>query len=187
MREYGHWIGGANRQMRGGGEAIERFAPATGELIARYAGGTAEDVNTAVAAAREAFDAGHWPNETGVERGRALHRLAGLMRRDFEKLSRLDCEEVGKPIAAARGDVDFAIGLVEAAAGLAMHLHGDSHSTLGPKRLGIVLREPIGVAGLITPWNFPACILCQKLPFALAAGCTVVVKPSELTSSSTLE
>lgn len=186
MRNYGHWIGGSKREKKGG-DVIDRINPATGEVVARYAAGTAQDVNAAVAAAREAFDAGPWPRETGLERGRALHRLAALMRRDFEKLSRMDCEEVGKPIAAARGDVDFAIGLVEAAAGLAMHLHGDSHSTLGPKRLGVVLREPIGVAGLITPWNFPACILCQKLPFALAAGCTVVVKPSELTSSSTLE
>jgi len=186
MRSYDHWIGG-DCVSSDSADMLERKNPATGKVIARFSAGTSTDVDKAIAVARQAFDSGPWPAETGVERGRALQRLASLMRRDLEKLARLDCEEVGKPLAAARGEIDFAIGLVESAAGLAMHLHGDTHSTLGAERLGIVLREPVGVAAMITPWNFPACILCQKFPYALAAGCTVVVKPSELTSSSTLE
>lgn len=184
-RDYAHWIDGS--WSRPNGASIERFNPANGALLARYGAGDAATVDRAVAAARSAFDRGPWPRMPGMERGAALMRLASLMRRDLEQLAILDCQEVGKPIGNARGDIELAIGLVEIAAGLAPVMHGETYSTLGPKRLGLVWREPLGVAGLIVPWNFPACILCQKLPSALAAGCTVVVKPSEYTSSSALE
>jgi acyl-CoA reductase-like NAD-dependent aldehyde dehydrogenase len=124
---------------------------------------------------------------TGFERAAVLHRVADLVEADAERLARLDAEEGGKPIRLTRGDLAGAVQLTRYAAGLAVQMHGTTYTNNGPDFTGLVLREPCGVAGLITPWNFPALILCQKLPFALAAGCTVVVKPSELTSSSTLE
>jgi acyl-CoA reductase-like NAD-dependent aldehyde dehydrogenase len=124
---------------------------------------------------------------TGFERAGVLHRVADLMEADAELLARLDAEEGGKPIRLSRGDIAGAVQLTRYAAGLAVQMHGTTYTNNGPDFTGLVLREPCGVAGLITPWNFPALILCQKLPFALAAGCTVVVKPSELTSSSSLE
>lgn len=101
-------------------------------------------------------------------------------------MARIETLESGKPIAQARGEVSGAADLWRYAASLARNLKGDSHNTLGADMLGVVLKEPIGVVSVITPWNFPFWILSQKLPFALAAGCTCVVKPSEMTPSTTV-
>ncbi|BCB75300.1 sorbosone dehydrogenase [Phytohabitans flavus] len=167
--------------------SIPRRAPATGELVAEFGAGTAHDVNAAVGAARTAFDEGPWPRMSGLSRAEVLLRLADLIAANASLLARLDAEEVGKPLRLAEGDIAGAVGLTRYAAGLATQMHGSTYTNHDADFTGLVLRQPAGVAGLITPWNFPALILCQKLPFALAAGCTVVVKPSEFTSSSTLE
>jgi acyl-CoA reductase-like NAD-dependent aldehyde dehydrogenase len=184
-RGYRHLIGGQWRDA--GEEAIERYAPATGALAARIAAGGAAEVDAAVAAARAAFERGEWPRSAGFHRAAVLHRLAELVEANAGSLARLDAEEAGKPVRLAEGDLAGAVMLIRYAAGLAIQMHGSTYTNHDPDFTGLVLREPAGVAGLITPWNFPALILCQKLPFALAAGCTVVVKPSELTSGSTLE
>jgi acyl-CoA reductase-like NAD-dependent aldehyde dehydrogenase len=94
--------------------------------------------------------------------------------------------ETGKAITQARNEVDGAAGIYEYCAGTARSLHGDTFNNLGDKMLGLVTREPIGVVGLIVPWNFPFFILAERIPFMLAAGCTIVAKPSELTSASAL-
>ena len=185
VRQYGHFING--QELAPSSDRIARHRPADGELVAEFSAGTPDLARDAVRAARTAFDNGPWPHLSGVERARALQRLAGLIAEHREELARLDAEEVGKPIRQARGDLETTVALTEYAAGLAMSLHGEVHTNLGADFTGLVLREPAGVAGLITPWNFPVMILAQKLPFALAAGCTVVVKPSEFTSSTTLE
>ena len=93
---------------------------------------------------------------------------------------------MANPIVQARGEVDGCISIFEYAAGAARTLHGDSLNNLGDSLFGIVTREPIGVVGLITPWNFPFLILCERVPFILASGCTIVAKPSEVTSATTL-
>jgi acyl-CoA reductase-like NAD-dependent aldehyde dehydrogenase len=182
-REYGHFIDGQWREPH---QVIERHAPGTGELVALVGAGTGAEVDDAVRAARREFDRGPWPRATGFERAAVLNRVAGLIDAHAGDLARLDAEEGGKPIRLAQGDIATAATLTRYAAGLAAQMHGLTYTNNGPDFTGLVLREPAGVAGLITPWNFPALILCQKLPFALAAGCTVVVKPSELTSGSTL-
>ncbi len=184
-RTYGHFVSGS--ETASGGASIDRRSPGTGALVAQFAEGTAEDVRAAVAAARRAFDAGPWPHLTGIERARVLLRFAAAIRERREQLARIEAEEVGKPIRLARGDVDGAAGHFEYAAALAQELHGDAYTNMGAQYLGVVLREPVGVAGLIVPWNFPALIYGQKVPYALAAGCAVVVKPSELTSGTALE
>ena len=184
LRRYGHFIDGG---WVDGREELTRTAPGTGRVVSSVAAGDRSDVDAAVAVARTAFDEGPWPTTTGFERAAVLHRVADLIDRDAELLARLDAEEGGKPIRLTRGDIAGAAQLTRYAAGLAVQMHGTTYTNNGPDHTGLVLREPAGVAGLITPWNFPALILCQKLPFALAAGCTVVVKPSELTSSSSLE
>jgi betaine-aldehyde dehydrogenase len=184
-RAYRHFVGGT--WAEGGDERIARVAPGTGALVAQVPAGSAEDVDRAVRAARTAFDIGPWPRATAFERSAVLHRLADLIDANAAELARLDAEEGGKPIRLAEGDVAGAAGLVRYAAGLAVQLQGSTHANFGDDFTGLVLREPAGVAGLITPWNFPVLILCQKLPFALAAGCAVVVKPSELTTGTTLE
>jgi betaine-aldehyde dehydrogenase len=183
-RTYGHHIDG---QRVAGGAHVERRNPATGQLVARFAEGTAQDVAAAVASARHAFDGGTWPRLPGAERSRVLLRLAALIAERREQLARIDAEEVGKPLHLSRGDVDGAVAHLEYAAALAHEVHGDTYSNLGPAYLGIVQREPVGVAGLITPWNFPILSYGEKVAYALAAGCAVVLKPSELTSGTALE
>jgi acyl-CoA reductase-like NAD-dependent aldehyde dehydrogenase len=183
-RQYRHLIAGQQPDAR---EVIERRAPGTGVRVAQVAAGTAADVDTAVRAARTAFDRGVWSNATGFHRAAVLHRVADLIDAHAGLLARLDAEEGGKPLRLAEGDIAGAAMLTRYAAGLAMQMHGSTYTNHDADFTGLVLREPAGVAGLITPWNFPALTLCQKLPFALAAGCTVVAKPSELTSGSTLE
>jgi betaine-aldehyde dehydrogenase len=174
------------REAGGGGETIERRSPAHGVVVTRVPRGRPDDARRAIAAARKAFDAGRWPQETASSRARVLLRVADLIDRDRETLAILDTLESGKPIAQARGEIEGAADIWRYAASLARDVSGESYANLGADRLGLVIREPIGVVSIITPWNFPLLIVSQKLPFALAAGCTCVVKPSEMTSASTL-
>ena len=168
------------------GATLERKSPAHDKLVAIYAKAGVADAERAVAAAREAFDRGPWPRMTGAERARILRRVAdGILARQDE-LALMETLENGKPLAQSLAEVEGAADLWQYAASLARNLHGDSYNTLGEKTLGVVLHEPIGVASIITPWNFPFLIVSQKLPFALAAGCTAVVKPSEFTSGTTV-
>lgn len=183
--EHDLWIGGKPVASTGG-ERIERLSPGHGVLVSRVPSGTAIDADRAIAAARAAFDHGPWPHATAAERAKVLLKTADLIERDLELIATMDTLESGKPIAQARAEIAGAADIWRYAATLARVLHGESYSNLGSDRLGFVLREPIGVVSIITPWNFPFLIVGQKLPFALAAGCTAVVKPSEMTSSSTL-
>jgi acyl-CoA reductase-like NAD-dependent aldehyde dehydrogenase len=182
-RRYDHLIAGRRVESD---EAISRRAPGTGAVVAEVAPGGPAEVDSAVRAARAAFDVAEWPRLTGIERAAVLNRVADLMEARSDELARLDAEEGGKPLRLAEGDIAGAVSLTRYAAGLGVQMHGSTYTNHGPDFTGLVLREPVGVVGLITPWNFPALILCQKLPFALAAGCTVVVKPSELTTGSTI-
>ena len=176
----GQWTAGIE------GTSIERLSPAHGVVVSRYQSANAADAERAVRAARAAFDAGPWPRMTAAERSLILLRAADLIEARKEELALLDALESGKPITQARGEMGGAIDIWRYAAALARDLHGESYNTLGDGTLGVVLREAIGVVAIITPWNFPFLIVSQKLPFALAAGCTAIVKPSELTSGSTL-
>lgn len=168
------------------GRRFTRESPAHGVVVGDYPLGGREDADAAVATARRAFDHGPWPTLPGVERARILQRAAEAIREDAESLAVIEVLESGKPIAQARGEMEGTAGLWEYAATLARHLYGDTYNALGADMLGLVLREPVGVVAMITPWNFPLLIISQKLPFALAAGCTAVVKPSELTPGTTL-
>ena len=168
------------------GERYLRDSPAHGIPIGDYPRAGVYDVDDAVAAARAAFDEGAWPAMPGALRARIIHRVAEIIREDAEDLAYIEVLESGKPISQARGEMESTAALWEYAATLARHTYGDTYNTLGKHMLGMVLREPIGVVGMITPWNFPLLIVSQKLPFALAAGCTAVIKPSELTPGTTL-
>lgn len=167
------------------GRTIERKSPGHGVAVSTYARGGAADVEAAVAAAHRAFETGAWPRMKAGERSRILLKAADLIEAQLETIARLDALESGKPIAQARGEIAGAVDIWRYAAALARTLSGESYANLGEDMLGTVLREPVGVVGIITPWNFPFLIVSQKLPFALAAGCTAVVKPSEMTSAST--
>ncbi|RUW27123.1 aldehyde dehydrogenase family protein [Mesorhizobium sp. M4B.F.Ca.ET.215.01.1.1] len=185
VREYENWIDGAWAKTD---RKVERKSPAHGELLARFAQSDENAVNAAIEAARRAFDdRSIWSAIPGAERAKALGRWVDLLIREIDRLALIEAEEVGKPIRFAKAEVEWSIELARYAAALAWQIPGDLVSNIGDANLGLVTREPRGVIGMITPWNFPLVTLFQKLPFALAAGCTVVIKPSELTSGSTLE
>ncbi|HUN93345.1 MAG TPA: aldehyde dehydrogenase family protein [Burkholderiaceae bacterium] len=168
------------------GATRERRSPAHDRVVGVYAEAGVAEARAAIAAARRAFDSGPWPRMKGAERARTLRSVAEgiLARRD--ELALRETLENGKPLQQSRAEIDGAADLWHYAAALARNLHGDSYNQLGEATLGVVVRDPIGVVGIITPWNFPFLIVSQKLPFALAAGCTAVVKPAEVTPGTTL-
>lgn len=180
-----HFIDGAWSDSADGA-TFERVSPSHGIVVSRSAKGGRDDAERAIAVARKVFDAGIWSRISGKERATVLLKVADLIEANAERMAILETLESGKPIAQARGEVSGAADLWRYAASLARTLHGDSHNSLGEQMLGVVLKEPIGVVSIITPWNFPFWILSQKLPFALAAGCTCVVKPSEMAPSTTV-
>jgi betaine-aldehyde dehydrogenase len=176
----GQWLDSADAAV------TERVSPSHGTVVSRSPIGTIQDAEAAIAAARAAFDDGCWSALSGKARATVLLKVADLIEANTDRMALIETLETGKPITQARGEVSGAADLWRYAAALARTLHGDSHNSLGPDMLALVLKEPIGVVSIITPWNFPFWILSQKLPFALAAGCTCVVKPSELTPSTTV-
>ncbi len=167
-------------------EMTPRISPTTGQTL--FYGGDADDANVdaAVRATRTAFDARAWGRATGRDRARVLSRAAGLLADRADQFAELLVLEAGKPIREARGEVAAALNAFEYFAGLARDINGRTLRDISTDLFAFTVREPAGVAGLIVPWNFPLGILGQKLPPALAAGCSVVVKPSPLTPLTTL-
>lgn len=182
-REFGFWLDGA---WEGGRPLFERASPGHGVAVTRIPKCTVADLDAAVAAARRAFEDRSWAGLSGADRAGVLLRTAEILRRRRDEIAYWEVLENGKPISQARGEIDHCIACFEVGAGAARLLHGDSFNSLGDGLFGMVLREPVGVVGLITPWNFPFLILCERVPFILASGCTMVVKPSEVTSATTL-
>jgi acyl-CoA reductase-like NAD-dependent aldehyde dehydrogenase len=186
VRRYQHFIDG-RWVGREGSDTIARHSPSTGQLVAEFAAGDVHDAHDAIAAARRTFDHSEWAHTGGAERGRLLAAVADRIRLESEYLARIEVEESGKTIRVARADLRGVAGHFDCAAGLAAHVTGESFADLGADFTAVTVREPVGVVGLIVPWNFPALILSQKLPYALAAGCTVVIKPAEITSGTACE
>ncbi|WP_458759944.1 aldehyde dehydrogenase family protein [Afipia sp. TerB] len=167
------------------GRFFKTLNPATGEVIATIAEGNEVDVGRAVAAARRAFE-GPWRTMRAAERGHILFRLADLMKQHADEIAELESRDAGKPIAGVlRQDLPAAIDTLTYYAGWADKIGGEVVSTRSDA-LTYTVREPVGVVGAIVPWNFPLMIGMWKLAPALACGCTVVMKPAELTSLSAL-
>lgn len=182
-REFGFYSDG---QWHGDRPLFDRASPGHGVIVTRIPKCTTDDLNAAVAAARRAFEDRRWAGLSGAARAGVLLRAAEILKRRRDEIAYWETLENGKPISQAMGEIDHCIACFEVGAGAARMLHGDSYNSLGDNLFGMVLREPIGVVGLITPWNFPFLILCERVPFILASGCTMVVKPSEVTSATTL-
>jgi aldehyde dehydrogenase (NAD+) len=154
-------------------------------VIAEVAEGDAADVELAVDAAREAFDSGPWPRMDARERGMRMHRLAELIEEEAQELARLETLDNGKPIKDARGDIGMVVDCLRYYAGWADKIHGKTIPVRG-SYFTYTRREPVGVVGQIIPWNFPALMVAWKWGPALAAGCTIVMKPAEQTPLSCL-
>jgi gamma-glutamyl-gamma-aminobutyraldehyde dehydrogenase len=179
-----HHIDGTDEA--GGGATFPVVSPRDGRVLAEVADGGAAEVDAAVAAARRAFDTGPWPRLAPVERGRALLRLADLLEQRREELALTVSLEMGKPIADAYGiELRAVITTFRWYGQLADKLTDESPHT-APDALALVTREPAGVVGAVVPWNFPLTLAGWKVAPALAAGCTVVLKPSENSPLSAL-
>ncbi len=164
--------------------------PVDETTYASAARGTVADVDRAVQAAHRQLRQGAWGQLTGAQRGVLLHKLADLLARDTDKLADMDANAIGRsPIEPRMMDVPNAISHLRAAAGWANALEGrtiPNGGYMGQRTLAYTVREPVGVVGAIVPWNSPLMITCWKLAALLAAGCTVVIKPSEETPQSAL-
>jgi acyl-CoA reductase-like NAD-dependent aldehyde dehydrogenase len=160
------------------GQTFDVVNPATGSVIATAPLGGREDVDRAVAAAQKAFeDRKGWANWAAGKRGRSLSKLAALVKEHSEELARLESENVGKPITSARGEVIGTSLVFDYYAGAANKIFGQTIPVSKPG-LDLTLREPIGVVGLIVPWNFPLYMASWKVAPALAAGNTAILKPA---------
>jgi acyl-CoA reductase-like NAD-dependent aldehyde dehydrogenase len=168
------------------GKTFKRYSPAHHAVVGEYALADEKDTEKAIEAAAKAFAEGPWPAMAGADRSKIILKIAELIRANAHDLALIETLESGKPISQALDEMEWAANNWDYAATLARHTKGESYNSLGADMLAMVIKEPIGVVSMITPWNFPLLIISQKLPMALAVGCTAVVKPSEFTPGTTL-
>jgi 4-(gamma-glutamylamino)butanal dehydrogenase len=168
------------------GATFDTLAPATGQIVAQVAACSAADVDRAVTAARTAFNSGQWSRRAPAERKATLLRLADLLESHSDELAAIESVDAGKPITDCRTfDIPDVLNTLRWYAEATDKVFGKVSPT-GPAHLGLIVREPTGVVGAVLPWNFPAAMLAWKIAPALAAGNSIVVKPPELASLSTL-
>ncbi|MEV4357474.1 aldehyde dehydrogenase family protein [Nonomuraea sp. NPDC049625] len=176
----GEWT----RPLAGGQRRIH--SPADGSLVATVAEGTAADTEAAIAAARRAFDSGPWPATPARERGALLYKVADLLERDRQTFARAESGDTGKRLVESEYDIDDCVASLRYFAGVAGTDAGRVVDTGRDDAISRIVHEPIGVCGLITPWNYPLLQTTWKVAPALAAGNTFVLKPSELTPSTAI-
>ncbi|KAH6914996.1 aldehyde dehydrogenase domain-containing protein [Coprinopsis sp. MPI-PUGE-AT-0042] len=180
-----------NNEFRDSVDSAERISainPATEETLCTVVAGSAKDIDAAVAAAREAFKTSWGKNVTGWERARLLHKLADLIERDAQELAELEALNNGKPIRIARDfDIGDSVQCLRYYAGWADKITGQTIEVDNKAKLAFTRHDPIGVCGQIIPWNYPINMWAWKVAPALAVGCTIVMKPSELTPLTALK
>ncbi len=169
------------------GKTKEIINPYNSETIAVVVAGDDSDSKKAIAAARAAFDSGEWPRMTGEKRGEYLHKIYELVLRDHEELSRLESLDTGKTVEESRWDMDGIAEVFRYYAGLAGAEKGTILDSPFPDTASYTVREPVGVCGQISPWNYPLLQASWKMAPALAAGCTIIMKPSEITPLTTIK
>src|SRR5947209_14899409 len=175
----GHWTEAASRKT------FEVINPATLDVIATVPDAGKADMQRAIDAAAAAQAS--WGNTLAAERSRIMADAARLMHERIEDLARIMTLEEGKPLAESRGEINYAASFIEWYEEEAKRIYGDTVPSSSPDKRILILKRPVGVCAAITPWNFPAAMITRKLGPALAAGCTMVIKPSELTPLSALE
>lgn len=179
----GEWVLSASNQT------IDVINPATEEAFDTIAAGNAADIDDAVKAAREAFDHGPWPKMSGAERASILRKMAAIINDRLDELAAIEVKDNGKPFPEAQWDIEDTAGTFEYYAGLAEQLDSSTEDVIDipePRFSTTVVKEPIGVAGAIIPWNYPMLMASWKVAPALAAGCCMVLKPSEVTPLTAL-
>jgi len=176
----GEWVDGSRK--------FDTINPATGEVLTQIVEAAPDDVDRAVKAARHAFEdrTGPWHKMSASERGRLLWRLADLVEKNIDELAELETLDNGKPIFESKFvDMPMVVDVLRYYGGLATKIHGETVNTF-ESAFTYTLREPVGVVGLIIPWNFPLLLASWKVGPALACGCTIVMKPAEQTPLTTL-
>lgn len=172
------------------GEMFDVIAPSDRSVFHRVPAGNAEDIDRAVKAARRAFDEGPWPRMSGAERAAVLRRMGDEIAARTDEIARIEVQDNGKPLPEAVWDIEDTAGVFHFYADLAERLDTEAEQDVALGMEGFTskaVKEPVGVAGAIIPWNFPLLMASWKVAPALAAGCTVVLKPSELTPVAALE
>jgi betaine-aldehyde dehydrogenase len=185
VKKYQNYVNGQYIDSHSS-KTFEAINPANQEVLGVFPESDSADVDRAVQAARECFDSGAWPGKTHQERGRVLLRLAEIVRKRSDELARLECLNSGKPIVEAEADIADVATCFEYYGGLATKIHGEV-LPVPDNAISLALREPVGVAGQIIPWNYPLLMAAWKLAPALAAGCSCVLKPAEQTPITILE
>ncbi len=179
-REHYSLVINGQRMESGSGETFTTYNPATGEAIATVSLASVEDAEKAVEAARNAFDYGKWKKFPINKRSRVLNKIAGIMRSRFNELVSLEIMDSGKSLSAAQGQVMQAIEDFEFYAGAIVGHRGTVNNVPG-QFTNVAEKEPVGVCAQIIPWNYPLMMAAWKIAPAIAAGCSVVVKPATLT------
>ncbi|RCK49842.1 aldehyde dehydrogenase [Thalassospira profundimaris] len=172
------------------GKKIDVIDPSNGRVYHQVSAGNAEDIDKAVKAARAAFDDGPWRKMSGGERAAILRKMGDIINERVNELAELEVQNNGKPLPEAIWDIEDTAGCFHFYADLAEELDQDEGKNIPlsePRFSSIAVREPVGVAGAIIPWNFPMLMAAWKVAPALAAGCSVVLKPSEVTPITALE
>ena len=185
VRTYQNYVNG-KFEGSASGKTFPVYDPSTEEVIAQVAAADAADVDRAVKAARAAFDSGPWGQTTAQDRGRVLFKLAEKIRQNTAMLAELEARNTGKPIVEAEYDIADVATCFEYYGGLATKVVGQVNP-VPANALSFTLKEPVGVAGQIIPWNYPLLMAAWKLAPAIAAGCTCVLKPAEQTPLTALE
>ena len=176
----GEWVAGGV----GGNPRFEVIDPATGLKLADVANLGPVDCHNAIVAADKAWPA--WRAKTAKERAAIMMKWFALLHQHADDLARIMTAEQGKPLAEARGEVAYGASFIEWFAEQAKRIYGETIPTTDNNKRYIVIKQPIGVCAAITPWNFPIAMITRKVAPALAAGCTVIIKPAEATPLSAL-
>lgn len=176
----GEWVDAVS------GATFTRTSPYDGSVVGVYPNGGIEDAQRAILAARRAFDETSWPTSPAADRARILRKAADLLAERADAFATCIAAEVGKPKTMALAEVMATVDVFQLFAAKALNLKGESFTQQIPDAVGIVVHEPVGVVGIITPWNFPLLLISWKIGPAIAAGCTMVAKPSHYTPGSTL-
>ena len=184
---YKLWIDGKWEDTKGG-KLMSIEDPATGKEIAEVIDASREDVDRAVQAAKRAYYDGRWSKKAPGERSRIIWKLADLIEANAEALGKVESENTGKPYqyVTLAGDIPFAVDNLRFFAGAARDTHGSHAGEFMPGYTSIYRREPVGVVGQVAPWNYPLMMAAWKIGPALAAGCTIVLKPAPATPLTTL-